>query len=324
MATFADEADETESIDHDRLFKELLTAHFEQFLAGFFPEIHSELDFSGFGPDAFLPQEQFPEMGGRLHRLDVVARVKRKGSQDAVVIVFIEAQRTRNQAFLARVFRYFALLHLKYEVTVVPVVLFSDAEGWEGPEKWSRYAVAFAGHTILDFRFFVLKPSTLRLRDYLRSSNAAQLALAALMKLDSAQLIRSKLELLKQLNTLKLTEAELLKLANFVDTYLSEGDDELQGEAAQAKAPEDPRMGKLLDYLSEQYKAEWREVGIAEGRAEGLAAGIAEGKAEGLAEGRQALVQAAARLLGQGLPRELVMEATGLQEQELPEVQRST
>ena len=64
-------------------------------------------------------------------------------------------------------------------------------------------------------------------------------------------------------------------------------------------------------------ESEARAEGMAKGRAEGMAKGRAEGMAKGRAEGRaegsnQANINAAQRMLADGMPKELIMKYTGL------------
>ena len=64
-------------------------------------------------------------------------------------------------------------------------------------------------------------------------------------------------------------------------------------------------------------RAEGMAKGLAEGREKGLAEGLAEGREKGMAEGRaegsnQANINAAQRMLADGMSKELVMKYTGL------------
>ena len=78
-------------------------------------------------------------------------------------------------------------------------------------------------------------------------------------------------------------------------------------------------MRTELDIIAE--KAYARDEGLAEGRAEGLAegraAGLKEGRAEGEAKGREALLEAARRMLAKGMDVATVTECTGLSKEDL-------
>ena len=78
-------------------------------------------------------------------------------------------------------------------------------------------------------------------------------------------------------------------------------------------------MRTELDIIAE--KAYARDEGLAEGRAEGeakgRAAGLKEGRAEAEAKGREALLEAARRMLAEGLSKEIVVRCTGLSPEEI-------
>jgi predicted transposase/invertase (TIGR01784 family) len=249
---------ETKNIDHDGLFKRLLTQHFEEFLEGFFPEVHKELDFSGFGVDNFLSQEQMAEIDSSVHRMDVVAKVKPKSteSDDAYLVVFVEAQSTRPKEFMARMFRYFAHLYLKYNTMIIPIVIYSDKAKWRDENEWNNFQMEFAGHKFLDFKFLVLKPSMLSIRDYLRSTNPAQLALASLMDLDGKDLSKMKLSLVRGLFGARLTESKLMNIFEFVDVYMDGDSEELKKELDLLNKEEFKGADMLVSY--------WKGLGAAE------------------------------------------------------------
>ncbi len=250
-------------IDHDGLHKRLLTAFFEQFLAGFFPEIHQELDFTDFGPENFLTQEQFAEMDGTLHKLDVVAKVKTKGGAETCLIVFVEAQHSRRREFMARVFRYFATLHIRFKTVVIPIVLYTDPKKWTLSEDWMSYRISFAGHEFLNFKFLAIKTRTLSVKDYLQSHNPAQIALASQMDLGDSDLTRIKLSLLRQLRKSQMTEVEMLLAATFLDQYLDEvTEDQIQQELLLTEQPEFKEGRMLLDYVRNQGIEQGKSIGI--------------------------------------------------------------
>lgn len=58
--------------DHDRLFKELLTTFFEEFIELFFPEFHCRIDWKSL---TFLTQELFSGKPKRL-KVDLLAKVR--------------------------------------------------------------------------------------------------------------------------------------------------------------------------------------------------------------------------------------------------------
>ncbi|HBT47956.1 MAG TPA: transposase, partial [Peptococcaceae bacterium] len=86
-------------VDHDRLFKELLTTFFREFMELFFPEAHALIDYSD---TRFLSQELITDItAGEKHYVDILAEVKVKG-EDGYVLVHIEPQAYRQADFARR------------------------------------------------------------------------------------------------------------------------------------------------------------------------------------------------------------------------------
>ena len=77
------------SIDHDRLFTELIQTFFEEFILLFFPTMHEHIDFRHL---SFLSEELFTDVtAGEKYRVDLLVETKLKG-EDGIVIVHIENQ----------------------------------------------------------------------------------------------------------------------------------------------------------------------------------------------------------------------------------------
>ena len=109
-------------IDHDRLFKELLTTFFVEFLELFFPQVLDYLDQDSL---IFLDKEIFTDVTfGEKYESDLIFQAKFKG-QDAYFLIHVEAQATNQSQFNQRMFHYFARLHGKFSLPVYPIVIFS-------------------------------------------------------------------------------------------------------------------------------------------------------------------------------------------------------
>jgi len=95
-------------MDHDRLFKELLTTFFREFLDLFLPDVAAALD-----PEAAIvpmDKEVFTDVTlGEKHEVDVLMKARFRG-QDAFFLVHVENQATPQADFPKRMFRYFARL----------------------------------------------------------------------------------------------------------------------------------------------------------------------------------------------------------------------
>jgi hypothetical protein len=115
-------------MDHDRLFKELLTTFFAEFLQLFFPELAGYLD-----PDSveFLDKELFTDVTqGERHEADLVTRARFRG-QALCFLIHVENQAQPQANFPRRMFGYFARLHEKYDLPVYPIAVFS----YDAPQR---------------------------------------------------------------------------------------------------------------------------------------------------------------------------------------------
>lgn len=247
-----------DAIDHDRLFKELLTAFFAEFVALFLPDVAAYLDQESI---TFLDKEVFSDVtSGEKHEADIVVRARFQ-NEDAFFLVHIENQAKAQAEFGRRMFRYFARLHEKHALSVYPVVLFSfDQPRRQEP---SRYTVTFPGFTPLRFAYRTIQLNRLHWRDFLRIQNPVAAALMAKMDIAPRDRPRVKLECLRLLATLKLDPARTKLIGGFIDTYL------------RLSAAEMRRYEQAFETLAEQERRElmvietdWHRKGRVEGRQE--------------------------------------------------------
>jgi len=100
-------------MEHDRLFKELLTTFFLEFMELFFPESVPYLD-----PESieFLDKEIFTDVTeGQRHEVDLLVRARYRGSASCFLI-HVETQSQSQPEFAQRMFTYFARLHEKHRL----------------------------------------------------------------------------------------------------------------------------------------------------------------------------------------------------------------
>jgi len=98
-------------INHDQLFKELLTTFFVEFLELFFPSVLEYLDTDSI---QFVDKELFTDvLGGEKKIMDIVALAKFQ-EQDYSFLIHVENQASNAPEFNRRMFRYFCSLFLKY------------------------------------------------------------------------------------------------------------------------------------------------------------------------------------------------------------------
>lgn len=109
-------------IDHDRLFKELLSTFFIEFISLFLPDVITYLE-----PDSltFLDKEVFTDVtAGERYEADLLVQAQFRG-KPSCFLIHVENQSRSQANFGKRMFRYFARLSEKYDLPIYPVVVFS-------------------------------------------------------------------------------------------------------------------------------------------------------------------------------------------------------
>jgi len=165
-------------MEHDRLFKALLTTFFAEFLDLFLPELSRHLDR---GSIEFLDKEIFTDIASsERHEVDLLVKAKFR-RKEAFFLIHVENQVSAQDEFPERMFRYFARLHEKYRLPVYPIVLFS----YDKPEKAAadRYEVSFPNWRVLDFRYCAIQLNRLNWRDFVKRPNPVTSALMVKMKI---------------------------------------------------------------------------------------------------------------------------------------------
>lgn len=271
-----------ERIDHDQLFKLLLTEFFFEFLALFFPKLAHEIEL---GSIKFLDKELYTDIAqGYSHEADIVARARFRG-REAYLIVHAENQAAPQSDFDRRMFWYFARLYEKFGLPVYPIVVFSyDAPRKPAP---SRHTIAIAGRRILNFRYETVQLNRLKWRSFLRTDNPVAGALMAKMQIAKRDRPKVKAACLAMLGGLPLNDAQKRMLSAFVNTYLRLDANEEQAYRREVGklGPEEEKKVSVLDVIEAQLKQEAMQKGLQQGIAEGLQQGINEGLQQGLQQG---------------------------------------
>lgn len=202
-------------IDHDRLFKELLTTFFVEFLELFFPQVIAYLEPSSI---TFLDKEIFIDVtAGEQYEADLVVQVKFR-EQETFFLIHVENQAQPQSNFGRRMFRYFARLSENKALPVYPIAIFSyDAPVSVQPNS---YRVEFPDKVVLQFNYAVIQLNQLNWRDFLRHQNPVASALMAKMNIAPSDRPRVKSQCLRLLATLRLDPARMQLISGFIDTYL--------------------------------------------------------------------------------------------------------
>lgn len=249
-------------MDHDRLYKELLTVFFIEFVQLFLPDVAAYLDPTSI---EFLDKEVFTDVtAGEKHEVDLLVKARFQG-EEAFFLVHVENQSKSQTDFPKRMFTYFARLHEKYNIPVYPVVLFSyNRPLREAPD---RYQVAFPGKTVLQFEYHRVQLNRLSWREYVSTPNPVASALMSKMKIAPQDRPKVRLECLRLLATLKLDPARSQLIGGFIGTYLKLNAEEMkQYEQEFARlTPEEKEAN--MELMNPWVKQGWEE-GMQEGKGE--------------------------------------------------------
>ncbi len=292
-------------IDHDEIFKELLTVFFMEFVTAFLPGVAAYID-----PDSieFVDKEIFRGVQGRRKRyVDLVVKVRFRG-QPTYFLIHVENQSKAEPGFAKRMFRYFARLMEKFDLPVYPVAIFSyDAPRREEPD---HYEVVFPDKTVLQFTYTAIQLNRLSWKDFIQTPNPAAAALMTKMNIAPEDRVKVAGEITRMLLTLKLDQGKADLIFSFMENYLELTGEELitfERELEEFPLEEEKKMGGPYSSwgkaryakMEEAYKQEmmrtgrmegWqqgKEEGLQAGKEEGLQAGKEEGRQEGKEEGRQ-------------------------------------
>lgn len=246
-------------IDHDRLFKELLTTFFVEFLELFFPEVVAYLETDSL---EFLDKEVFTDVtSGERYEADIIVKARFHGLE-TFFLIHVENQAQYQANFNERMFRYFARLSEKYGLPVYPIAVLS----FNSPRTVQPkvYQVAFPNKVVLQFDYDVIQLNRLNWRDFLRQQNPVASALMAKMNIEPSDRLQVKLECLRLLATLRLDPARMTLISGFIDTYLrlsAEEESRLESEIA--------TMEPVQQEVVMEIVTSWMERGIEQGLQQG-------------------------------------------------------
>lgn len=269
-------------MDHDRLFKQLLTTFFAEFIDLFLPEVSKYLDRKNI---EFIDKEVFTglgEEGEGKHEVDLLAQVKFKG-QDAQFLVHVETQASAQPDFAQRMFFCFARLYEHYRLPVYPIAVFS----YDRPLRAepATHDLSFPDTTVLKFRFRAIQLNRLNWRDFVKRPNPVASALMAKMKIRPEDRPRVKLECLRLLATLRLDADRMQLIQGFVNSYLRLTREEMVVVREELKAMQPAEKEEVVQVLNE-WVEEGMEKGIEKGLRKGREEGMEKGREEGLRQGK--------------------------------------
>lgn len=238
-------------IDHDRLFKQLLTNFFPEFIELFFPDIAANWERDSV---KFLPQEVLTDVTeGEKKIVDLIVQATFK-NQDALFVIHTEHQSQPQPNFNKQMFVYFARLHEKYSLPIYPIVLYShDAPKRLEPDS---YQIEFFDWKILEFNYRVIQLNSLNWQDFVNQPNPVASAFMSKMQMDVQERPTVKLASLQLLTTLGLNSAQIQLISGFIDTYLKLNTEE-KAVFEEQLASIEPKQEEVMEIVTS-----WMEEGM--------------------------------------------------------------
>ncbi|NUO78615.1 cytosolic protein [candidate division KSB1 bacterium] len=257
-------------IEYDSAWKEIIEELFEDFMLFFFPEIHTDIDWSkGY---AFLDKElqkiiKSSETGRR--HADKLAKVYLRDGSEKWLLIHVEVQGYEQAEFPERMFVYNYRLFDKFKREVASLALLTD----ENPNyRVSEYQRSRWGCEVI-FRYPIVKLIDYRERwnELEVSSNPFAIAVMAYLKALEArgndhEKYTWKKHFLVELYRRGLTREKILALYKFIDWIITVPE-ELENEIfEEVKAIEEATMPHITTA---------ERIGIKKGKQEGIAESIA-------------------------------------------------
>jgi len=151
-------------IDHDTLYKKLITNFFKEFMEGLFPEASKHIDYNHL---EFLQQEISSVKLSTKRVLDILVKTRLYG-EDSYILVHVEPQAQKQSDFNQRMFEYFCHLYIQHGMKVLPIVVLAHDIKKEEPDC---YSMELPFHRVLEFRYLKLHLKRYHWREFLKKEN---------------------------------------------------------------------------------------------------------------------------------------------------------
>ena len=242
-------------IDHDAMFKLLLTNFFREFLELFAPELVDALDPE---PLVFLDKESFSTLLDPDRReADLVVQARLR-DEPATLLIHLEHQAQEDATLPRRMFRYFARFYDAFDMPVYPIALCSYTT--PGRPAASHHQLVLLSRQVLNFQYQMIQLRMLDWRDFVQTTNPVAIALMARMRIAPRERWRVKAASLRLLGGARLSGAQRRLLSQFIDVYLRLRGAEEQAFQAEVATFTTPEREAVMEIVTS-----WEEKGEAQG-----------------------------------------------------------
>jgi len=201
-------------INHDVLFKSLLKTGrlLRDFFEAFLPDFSASIDFDHL---EFVDKERFT-LDGKRRTGDLLIKTRFRG-EDTCFLIHLEHEAQAHRDLARRMLEYFVLDWREFNLPIYPIVVLSHKES--DPKALPPLRMTIRGQTILDFNFAAIHLARLDAMEYVQKLNAAAIALAARMRVDSLARVSFAFDFVTNTVLTKLTPRELEAVSRFFFTY---------------------------------------------------------------------------------------------------------
>ncbi|MBE9041752.1 DUF4351 domain-containing protein [Oscillatoriales cyanobacterium LEGE 11467] len=263
------------AIERGRLFNELLSTFFWDFIALFLPHLAGEVDRESI---AFVePEVSSRDIVSDREETDFIARVQFR-DRPTCFLIRTEHRASDRTGLARRMFHDVVELDRQYAIPIYPIVVFLDQS--DRTSETNGYRVTFPDRQVLEFSFVSICLPRLNWQEFRDRHNPVAAALMAKMQMTLEERPRVKAECLRMLTSLDLNLDRAHLISGLIDTYLP-----LNVIEEQVFESEIDRMQLTAQEGIMEIVTSWMEKGIEQGIAQGISQGIEQGIEQGIGLG---------------------------------------
>jgi hypothetical protein len=140
-------------IPFDKLWKSIVTDHFEDFLEMFMPELHQEVDYAV--PFLFLEQELKAALIDKtLKHVDKLVGVQLKSGKEEWVYVHVEFENSHSPSIKERMYDYNGRIKEKYKKDITALVIYTGRNAPANPNCYTK--TVFGTSIVFTFNAYVI------------------------------------------------------------------------------------------------------------------------------------------------------------------------
>jgi len=266
------------SIDHDALWKDIITELFEDFVDHFLPDLYPEIDFSkGYESLEQEFKKLFPESEKSKVRNDKLVKVFLKDGTEQWILIHLEVQGYTEEDFSERMFVYYYRIFDRYHKKVVALAVFTDDSPKFKPNQY-QYSFYQTEHTYKYRTYKILDADEEKL---IKTANPFGLVvLAGLYSIKSRRKkdefkYQFKIKLMRLLREHHYNREQIHLMFIFIDSIIQLPDDleiQLQKETNQIFEGDETMSVLTMENtnFAQAYISKGIEQGIEKGKKEGI------------------------------------------------------